>query len=170
MEEEQAFIAELEALRRQEGTRAGAPVRVELRAAAKEGKVAGYGSVFNVKDDYGDVVVPGAFAASLAEDRRKGRTPLMLWMHDLRMPIGRWDVVREDEKGLFVQGQIISGTQAGKEAIELLSGGAVDGLSIGFRTEEAVYDPEAKIRRVTRIRLFEVSLVSIPANPDARVE
>lgn len=136
---------------------------LELKADAA-GVVSGYGSVFGGVDEYGDTVMPGAFVKSLTK-----RKPKMLWQHDMDEPIGVWDDVREDAKGLFVQGRLAMKTEGGMEAYELLSMGAIDGLSIGFRTiaDEVV---QGGTRLLKEVDLWEVSFVTIPADQAAVVQ
>lgn len=129
----------------------------------------GYASIFGEPPDaVGDVMAPGAFAASLAEFRAAGRAPLMLWQHDTTEPIGRWLELEEDARGLRVKGGLVLETARGREAHALMKAGAVDGLSIGFRTREAGRRSGGG-RIIRRVELFEISLVSIPAATAARV-
>jgi HK97 family phage prohead protease len=130
---------------------------LELKADGDEGVIEGYGSVFGVQDSYGDVVEAGSFAESL-----KRRAPKMLWQHRFDEPIGKWDEVAEDGSGLRMRGRIALGTTRGKEAFELIRMGAMDGLSIGFRTIRDMV--EGNVRRLKEIDLYEVSLVTMPAN------
>ncbi|MCI0430757.1 MAG: HK97 family phage prohead protease [Rhodospirillales bacterium] len=147
-------------------------VPFELKAldgGEAEGSFEGYGSVFNVEDLGRDVVAPGAFRNTLAESEREGRWPRMLWMHQSDEPIGVWREMREDARGLYVRGQLATGTQRGREALELMRLGAVDGLSIGYAAVEASTDDVTGIRVITEARLFEVSPVVFPMNTEARV-
>lgn len=130
--------------------------------------VEGYASVFGEADQGGDVVEPGAYAASLAALGRAGRAVKMLWQHDPREPIGIWDEVREDGRGLFVKGRLLAEVARGREAAALLAAGAIDGLSIGYRTVRAVKDAAGR-RRLAELDLWEVSLVTFPMLPGARV-
>lgn len=123
------------------------------------GVVEGYGSVFGNEDSYGDVILPGAFAASIAR-----KAPKMLWQHDMAKPIGVWDQVTEDGTGLRLRGRVAS-TPLGMEARELVKMGALDGLSIGFQT--VGHRMEGNLRQLTEINLWEVSFVTIPANDRA---
>ncbi len=134
----------------------------------KEGaEIAGYASLFGTRDNSGDVVQKGAYGASLAELARSGRAAKMLWQHDPTKPIGVWDEVREDERGLFVRGRLLTEVQAGREALALLQAGAIDGLSIGYRTLRSDR-PAGAGRRLYEIELWEVSLVTFPMLPQAR--
>lgn len=130
----------------------------------------GYGSIFNVVDSYGDVVAPGAFRRTLKESKAAGRMPSLLWQHDPDDPCGVWLSMSEDEQGLFVRGKL-SDTGCGRDAYTLLKDGALSGLSIGFSLYPNGYkvDEKTGIRTLTAIKLWEVSLVTFPANDPARV-
>lgn len=132
------------------------------------GRFSGYGSVFNVPDAYGDVVVPGAFARSLRESSQSQRMPAMLWQHNPTLPIGVWRTMREDSRGLYVEGELAD-TQLAREAYALLKMGALSGLSIGFEVVEESINKQTRLRELRDVRLWEVSPVTFPANNDARV-
>lgn len=143
--------------------------RMEEALTLKDGQVIeGYASVFGQADRGGDVVLPGAYRKSLKELAQNGRRVKMLWQHDPAQPIGVWDEVREDERGLFVKGRILDGIAKGREAAELIAAGALDGLSIGYRTVSA-RKGEGGGRHLTELELWEVSLVTFPMLPEARV-
>ena len=131
--------------------------------------IEGYASLFGKRDQGGDVVQPGAYGASLARIAAKGGTVKMLWQHDPAQPIGIWDEVREDDKGLWVKGRILTEIGKGREAAALIAAGAIDGLSIGYRTVKARKDDRGQ-RLLSELELWEVSLVTFPMLPDARVE
>lgn len=141
---------------------------LEIRAA-EDGSIEGYGSVFGVKDNYDDVIAKGAFLASLAAHKAAGTMPAMLWQHSSDHPIGIWTEMVEDAKGLRIKGQLALETVKGKEAHALLKLGALNGLSIGFRSRQWAYDRDTEVRTLTEIDLWEVSLVTFPANEKARV-
>jgi HK97 family phage prohead protease len=132
-------------------------------------EISGYASVFGASDQGNDVVQKGAYAASLKSIKDAGRNVKMLWQHDPAKPIGVWDEVYEDEKGLFVKGRILAEVQAGAEALALIKAGAIEGLSIGYRTICAEKSQKGK-RLLHEIDLWEVSLVTFPMLPEARVE
>lgn len=135
----------------------------ELRAADDAtGEIDGYGSVFGVRDTYGDVVEAGAFSGSL-----QARSPAMLWQHRMDQPIGRWTEAQEDARGLRLKGRINLKTTLGRDAYELVKDGSVTGLSIGFRVKSDEMD--GAVRRIKEVDLFEVSLVTMPANEAAQV-
>jgi uncharacterized protein len=140
-----------------------------IKAAGEDGSIEGYGSVFGVKDSYDDVIAPGAFTKSLQEHKKAGTNPAMLWQHDTEEPIGIWTEVSEDKNGLRVRGQLSLETVRGKEAHALVKMGALNGLSIGFISKMWEYDKEKEIRTLTEIELWEVSVVTFPANGKARV-
>ena len=98
-----------------------------------------------------------------------GRSVKMLWQHDPARPIGVWDEVREDKKGLWVKGRILADVQAGAEALALIQAGAIEGLSIGYRTIRAEKSQKGT-RLLHEVDLWEVSLVTFPMLPEARVE
>lgn len=132
--------------------------------AGNAGAIEGYGSIFDVVDDGNDIVAAGAFTQSLDS----GRKVKMLWQHDAEDPIGVWDSVTEDGTGLRVKGRILSTISKGAEAYELVKAGAVDGLSIGFRTVKSM-DRNGK-RVILQADLWEVSLVTFPMNEMARID
>ena len=140
-------------------------VAAEIKASA-EGVIEGYGSVFGNLDSYGDIVVAGAFEATL---KASARMPAMLWQHDPDEPIGVWTEMREDARGLVVKGQLALGTQRGREALELIRMGALSGLSIGYRTVKSSYDEQSGVRSLLELELWEVSPVTFPANEAARI-
>lgn len=142
---------------------------LQIKAAGDDGTVEGYGSVFGVRDNYDDVIAKGAFVQSLKDHRAAGTMPAMLWQHDADKPIGVWTEMVEDEKGLRIKGQLAMETVKGKEAHALLKMGALNGLSIGFMSKEWSYDRDTEVRTLTAIDLWEVSLVTFPANEKARV-
>ena len=143
--------------------------RFDEDLSVKDGAVIeGYASLFGDQDRGGDVVTQGAYSASLARLKAEDRQVKMLWQHDPSQPIGVWDEVREDGKGLYVKGRLLEGVARAREAVELIAAGAIDGLSIGYRTVKAVKDKEGR-RLLQELELWEVSLVTFPMLPSARV-
>ncbi|GMG81228.1 HK97 family phage prohead protease [Paralimibaculum aggregatum] len=140
----------------------------ELAESLAAGRIAGYASLFEEADQGGDIVAPGAFGASLARTEAAGRRVKFLWQHDPAMPIGVWTRLAEDARGLHVEGEILANVTRGADAIALLKAGAIDGLSIGYRTIRAAPSPETGGRRLIEIDLWEVSLVTFPLLPTAR--
>ena len=130
--------------------------------------IEGYASLFGETDQGGDNVQKGAYRASLKALVETGQRIKMLWQHDPAQPIGVWDEVREDDKGLWVKGRLLETTQKGREAAALIQAGAIDGLSIGYRTKRATKNDKGQ-RLLTELELWEVSLVTFPMLPSARV-
>lgn len=130
--------------------------------------IEGYASLFHTLDQGDDIVLPGAYAASLAQHRARGTRVKMLWQHDPAQPIGIWDDLCEDARGLKVRGRILTETQQGAEAAALVQAGAIEGLSIGYRTVKSSRS-EAGHRQLAEVALWEVSLVTFPMLPTARV-
>jgi HK97 family phage prohead protease len=153
----------------------------EVKLAGTDGEMtfSGYGAVFGNVDSYGDVIAKGAFKDTLAHARKSGTWPAMLSQHgggflqaDMT-PIGVWTEMREDETGLFVEGKLAN-TERGREAYELLKmtpRPAYSGMSIGFMAKKwsVRTKPGDPRRTLEAVELMEVSLVTFPANPKARV-
>ena len=136
---------------------------LELKSS---GVIAGYASLFNEVDLGGDMVTRGAFLDSITTRGTRGIR--MLFQHDPAEPIGVWDVVREDARGLYVKGRLNMGVERAREVWALLCQGAVEGLSIGFKADRARRDPRSGVRRLERVDLWEVSIVTFPMLPKAR--
>ncbi|MGQ0740921.1 MAG: HK97 family phage prohead protease [Alphaproteobacteria bacterium] len=133
-----------------------APAR--LSALGVEG-FEGYASLFGSIDGAGDVVAPGAFAASL---RRRGPKGVrMLYQHFAHEPIGAWDEIREDARGLYVRGSLILEVERARDVAALLREGALGGLSIGFKTQRARKEPNG-VRARIQVDLWEISVVTFP--------
>lgn len=156
-------------LKNEHGGREVRSYALQIKATGDDGVIEGYGSVFGVKDNYDDVIAKGAFMDSLKAHKAAGTMPAMLWQHDSDKPIGVWTEMVEDEKGLRIKGQLAMETVKGKEAHALLKMGALNGLSIGFMSKQWAYDRDTEVRTLTEIDLWEVSLVTFPANEKARV-
>ena len=135
---------------------------------APDGTIAGYASLFGEIDASRDMVMPGAFAATL-RTRGLRRIP-MLFQHDPAEPIGIWLELREDHRGLYARGRLIPEVMRARELLALLKAGASDGLSIGFRTVTARIDPKTRVRRLHAVDLWEISLVPFPLLAGARVQ
>lgn len=154
--------------------------QVKLAGSGSDMMFSGYGAVFNNVDSYGDMIMPGAFTDTIAAAQKSGSWPAMLMQHggvglgaDDMTPVGIWTSMAEDQYGLKMEGKLAD-TMRGKEAYSLLKmepRPAIDGLSIGYQVKayEARTRPEEPRRKLTKIDLFEVSLVTFPANPKARI-
>jgi uncharacterized protein len=143
---------------------------LELKFVAESGTFEGYASVFHVTDSANDRIAPGAFEKSLQKAYAEDRLPPLLWQHDAQQPIGIWHEMQEDSHGLFVRGELFVNdiTQA-REAYKLMRENVVTGLSIGYRTIQSERDAKTGARILTEIELLEISMVTFPANPLARV-
>ena len=130
-------------------------------------EIEGYASLFGRIDLSRDMVERGAFADSLV--RRGAAGVKLLWQHDPAQPVGIWTVIREDARGLFVRGRLNTEVARARELLALIRQGALDGLSIGYRTVRARTDPATRVRRLLAVDLQEVSLVTFPMLPEARV-
>jgi HK97 family phage prohead protease len=142
-----------------------------------KGEFEGYASVFGGRDSYDDQVAPGAFTRTLAEAKAKGRVPPMYMQHGRMLgadprPVGVWNVMSEDSKGLNVAGRLVGlDTETGKYNKALVAEGAMRGLSIGFKAIKADYPNKVGMpRRILKdVNLFEVSIVDDPADANARI-
>lgn len=134
---------------------------------AGELTIEGYASLFWARDLNDDLAQPGCFAASLAKTGAGGVR--MLYQHEAKTPIGVWDEIKEDSSGLFVRGRIVEVSPQARLAAALVRAGALDGLSIGFRTEKARPDESGRLRVLAQVALWEVSLVTFPMLPGARI-
>lgn len=131
---------------------------LEIKNISGLGKFCGYASIFNVEDSYNDVVLPKAFSKTL---QTKSNIKL-LWQHQADKPIGYFNIIKEDNIGLYVEGQILLDLKQGKEAYDLIKSKAVNGLSIGYKVNDFEYDQNT--RKLKDIELFEISIVTFPAN------
>ncbi len=148
-------------------TTAAAAARARSLALAPDGTFEGYASLFNVPDLGRDVVLPGAFRDSL---RARGpRGIKMLFQHDPATPIGVWADLVEDARGLYARGRLTTQVTRASEILALIQAGALDGLSIGFRASAARREGKSGLRRLSRIDLWEISIVTFPLLPQARI-
>ena len=142
----------------------------EIKSDA-QGVFTGYGSIFGNEDQGNDIMKKGAFTKSLT--KRPASKVKMLYQHKTDEPIGIFTDMYEDNKGLYVKGQLAMGTQKGREAYELLKMGALDGMSIGFRAdpEKQGYNENKRgVRTLKEVDLMEISLVTFPMNESALIE
>ena len=140
---------------------------LEVKEVTEEGIFSGYASVFDMRDYYDDVILRGAFSKSISE-----KMPVMLWQHDSAEPIGVYESISEDEIGLKIRGRLLLDLEKGKEAYILLKNQAIRGLSIGYvpLSWEWQNRDNNRIRVLKEIDLWEVSLVTFPANPKALID
>lgn len=141
----------------------------EIKSIDEQGIFEGYGNVFGVQDHYRDVVEPGAFTKTLQNWQSKGRLPALLWQHDSSKPIGVYESMNEDQRGLHVRGRLlVEDVPLSREAWALLKAGAINGLSIGYSTVLEERDIN-RVNHIKEIDLWEVSLVTFPANAESTI-
>lgn len=145
----------------------GFALDIDTKTISDEGEFTGYAAVFNNEDLGRDVIVPNAFTKSL--QRRPAGKVKMLRQHDPEEPIGVWLDLIEDKKGLRAKGKLILDTVKGRETYALMRAGALDGLSIGFRTVKDRFDRAKGIRYLEEVDVPEISVVTFPLNPRATV-
>lgn len=145
----------------------------KVKSVGEDGTFAGYGSVFDLVDTYSDVVHRGAFRESLNAWAKKGGLPAMLWQHKFDEPLGVYTKMEEDDHGLYLEGRLlIEDDPLAKRAYAHLKAGSLTGLSIGYSIPPggAQWDSDAGVYHIKKVDLWEVSLVTFPANDAARVE
>jgi uncharacterized protein len=140
---------------------------LDVKAIGDDGVFEGYASLFNREDLGHDVILPGAFSESLA--KRSAAGIKLLFQHNPAEPIGVWDTLKEDSKGLYARGRLLPGVARAREVLSLMKAGALDGLSIGFKTIAAKRDSRTGVRRIGKVDLWEISIVTFPMLPEARV-
>lgn len=140
---------------------------LDLKSVAEDGTFEGYASLFDTEDLGGDVIAPGAFSVTL--NKRGPARVKMLFQHDPAQPIGIWTALAEDARGLTARGRLMTEVVKAREVHALMRAGALDGLSIGFRSVKGQRDPRTGIRRLTEIDLWEISIVTFPMHPEARI-
>jgi HK97 family phage prohead protease len=136
-------------------------------ALSPDGAIEGYASLFGEVDQASDMAMPGAFTQTLKQ--RGLRKIPMLFQHDPSEPVGVWLELKEDFRGLKARGRLIPDVSRAKELLALLKAGAVDGLSIGYRTVRGQIDPKTRVRRLYQVDLWEISIVTFPLLNGARV-
>ncbi len=146
-------------------------IAFEIKEVSEKGIFTGYGSVFGELDFGNDIVEKGAFTRTLKEAKAKNRKFPVLWQHKGTEPIGIYDDIYEDDKGLYVEGRLlINDVQRAKEAYALMDAGAVTGLSIGYGAKEYKIDTDDWVRTLLDVDLYEVSPVTFPMLDVARVD
>lgn len=145
-------------------------VPLKIKSVSDNGEFEGYASVFDVVDSYGDVVVKGAFEKTLKKWRERKDFPPVLWQHQMDEPIGPFTEMKEDERGLFVKGRLlIEDDPLAKRALAHMKAGSVKGMSIGYMVVDAEYHKQDDIYYLKEIDLWEVSIVTFPANTEAKI-
>ncbi len=145
---------------------------LSVKDVSSEGVIEGYGSVFGgTPDSYGDIIDRGAFTNTIARHKSAGTMPLMLWGHQAgELPVGDWQDMGEDSKGLWLKGQIDLEDPVGARVHRALKRKSVTGLSIGYETVRSRNDAKREgIRFLEEIELWEVSPVNFPAQRRAQI-
>lgn len=132
---------------------------------ARKGFFSGYASKFNGVDSYGDTILPGAYAQTLASRQR----PIQLRWNHFGPIIGKWTKAVEDDNGLYVEGELTPGHSVADDVYALMKHGAITGLSIGYRIPPGGSEKDGKLRKLKRIDLVEISVVEAPADLGAQI-
>lgn len=143
-------------------------VSASLEKIHLDGTFTGYASVFDEVDLGDDSIAPAAFSKSLI--KRSASDIRMLFQHNPDEPIGVWEEITQTKFGLKVRGRITQTVTRGAEVLELMRAGAIDGLSIGFKTVRAKQDKKNNVRRILEADLWEISIVTFPMQETARIE
>jgi len=146
-------------------------IPLEIKASGDNGKFTGYGSVFNVLDKGGDIIVPGAFSASLQRWKESGRQVPMLWQHDTGEPIGHWPDLKEDDHGLLgTDAELwLEDSSYARLAQKGMKTKTITGLSIGYRVKKYSKDTNTGVFTLQELDLVEISVVTNPMNDQARI-
>jgi HK97 family phage prohead protease len=131
----------------------------------ESGFFSGYASVFSIIDNHNDVIMPGSFSNAI----NNHKNIKLLWQHKEEQPIGQILHLEEDSYGLKIEARLLRDVQQADEAYVLIKEGAIKGLSIGYRVKDFIIDPNEGVRYIKEIELFEVSLVTFPANNRAEI-
>ncbi|WCK24147.1 HK97 family phage prohead protease [Agrobacterium pusense] len=140
---------------------------LQVKDLSEDGTFEGYGSIFGNIDSYGEKVMPGAFVESLAKHKREGSNVLMLWNHDAHQPIGVWEDLAEDAKGLWGKGRFLLDIQRAREVHTLAKNKAIGGLSIGYREEDTDQDGAVRLlKKLQSVRNLSGDIPGQPPRPD----
>ncbi len=145
---------------------------LEVKQLGADGSFSGYASVFGEVDQGRDMVMPGAFAKTIADIAKSGRPLVILWQHDTYNPIGVITLMKEDERGLYIEGKLATdaGVAQADAAYSLLQLKAITGMSIGYTTVKYSVDEATGVRSLIELELWEISLVTFPMNTSARID
>ena len=144
---------------------------LDIKSVSDDGKFSGYLSRWNVVDHYRERVAPYAFREHLASLKAKGRKLPVLWQHRQDEPIGVWDVLKEDESGLYSEGTLwLDVAPTARLAHRGMKAGAITGLSVGIKTKADSYDNATRVRTLKVCELHEGSICTVPALDEARID
>lgn len=139
---------------------------LQIKSLNNAGRFSGYASVFDVVDNQQDIILRGAFTKTL-QARKDGVK--LLWQHQMDEPIGALETLIEDKRGLYVEGRLLLSIARAREAYELIKAGALSGMSIGYTPQKHRLDPKTGVREIYEVELWEISLVTFPANSSAGI-
>lgn len=139
---------------------------LSLKSIEENGTFSGYASVFNIIDEQDDIILPGAFTETIL--KKAGRIKL-LWQHQHDEPIGNILEINENKVGLYIVANLLLDLQKAREAYVMLKSGTIDSLSIGYVPLQYDIDQKTGVRSLNKVDLWEVSLVTFPANSHSRV-
>ena len=146
------------------------PCNLVIKSLGESGEFEGYGSVFHVVDSDGDNIIKGAFSRSLAAWKARNQWPSLLWQHKRDEPIGLFTEIKEDDYGLWVKGQLlIEDDPLARRAYAHLKAGSLSGLSVGMLVQDAECDRHHACYTLKELDLFEISIVTFPANTAAHI-
>lgn len=140
---------------------------LELKHVDEDGTFEGYASVFGIEDLDGDIINKGAFDDSITK-AANGKMPKMLWQHNPSIIIGKFTDIKQDEKGLFIKGKLITEVEKGREAHILMKEQVLDAMSVGFNITEGINRKGGGIE-IKKLDLWEISIVTWGANPEALI-
>jgi HK97 family phage prohead protease/HK97 family phage major capsid protein len=138
----------------------------EAKAVSKGNKslkIAGYANT-TAKDRSGDIVTAEAWAKGVENFRRN---PVMLYQHKHDCPIGRFDSITVDKKGIYVEGNVSEAAEKNYGIHTLIKDGALKSFSVGFRVKDGKYNSKDDTMLITDVELLEISIVSVPCNQDS---
>lgn len=145
-------------------------VDLDVKSLTDAGQFSGYGSVFNVLDKGGDIVIPGAFEDSLKTWKKSGRQVPVLWQHQSDQPIGSWPDLKEDDYGLLGEADLwLEDAPYARLAHKGMKTKTITGLSIGYRVKQYSIDADTGVYSLQKLDLVEISVVTNPMNDDARI-
>jgi HK97 family phage prohead protease len=139
-----------------------------INSSSENNIINGYASVFNVIDTHNDIIMPGAFTKSINAHFTGSKRIALLWQHMVDKPIGKIQQLQEDEYGLYLTAEILDNIHHGREALELIKSNTIYGLSIGFNPIKSYINNTGE-RIIEEIELWEISLVTFPANQWANI-
>ncbi len=143
----------------------------DVKAISDTGKFSGYAAVFNNIDRANEIVVPGALSESIAALKAAGNRLPFCWQHDFSNPIGDIPVFEEDEKGLYIEGELwLDESEQARIAHRGMKTRAIRGMSFGYQVLADERDAKTGARRLTKLDIFEASAVTLPCNPEAQLE